>query len=344
MKKSTLFTVTMAPNKAYCLTISENLKNPKLFYATKPYSNEKVFLDSFSGSQMWIKSPDSTRRIYFAVESENHAPLWAASTQVEIDTIKNFRDMGGYKTLQGNVVKWGSFYRSGTLKPLKKEEKEIYEGLNISHIFDYRTTGEMEAAPDSLPKSATYYPIPAISTKNNIAKFAATDIGSMMAAIQTKEHADQAMDLFADLYRQLPFQNPAYAALFKAMDDAKEDESFLQHCSAGKDRTGVGCALTLLALGVDEQTVMEDYLLSGIFRFIPAEVNSMKKYADVQLSSHAMEVAILLSGVAKELLAATFETIKKEYPSYEEFFLKEYGITFETLNSWREKFTISPIV
>ena len=31
------------------------------------------------------------------------------------------------------------------------------------------------------------------------------------------------------------------------------------HCAAGKDRTGIGCALTLIALGVDEDAVYADY-------------------------------------------------------------------------------------
>ena len=36
----------------------------------------------------------------------------------------------------------------------------------------------------------------------------------------------------------------------------------LLHCTAGKDRTGVGIALVLLALGVDQETVLKDYLLT----------------------------------------------------------------------------------
>ena len=35
------------------------------------------------------------------------------------------------------------------------------------------------------------------------------------------------------------------------------------HCTAGKDRTGVLSAVVLSLLGVDEQTVVADYALSG---------------------------------------------------------------------------------
>ncbi|WP_234829392.1 tyrosine-protein phosphatase, partial [Enterobacter hormaechei] len=38
--------------------------------------------------------------------------------------------------------------------------------------------------------------------------------------------------------------------------------AIVQHCAVGKDRTGVGSALVLFALGADEATVLEDYLLT----------------------------------------------------------------------------------
>ena len=37
----------------------------------------------------------------------------------------------------------------------------------------------------------------------------------------------------------------------------------LIHCSAGKDRTGLACALILYALGADMETIMEDYFYSN---------------------------------------------------------------------------------
>ncbi len=339
MKKSTLLTVTKGPNQSYCLTLNHRLKAPRLYYAPKAYTGQRTALGPFNGTQMWIKSPDPLNRLYFLVESEDHPPLWAGLTGVEIEQIQNFRDMGGYLTQQGTTVKWGTFFRSGTLVPLKGDEKEIYQGMNIDHVFDYRSQGEKALAPDEIPQGTLYHPVPAIDEENNVARLASADIGSMMAAINTKGHADKAKDLFADLYRQLPFKNKAYAALFRAMAQGGQESSFLQHCSAGKDRTGVGCALTLLALGVDEETVMQDYLLSALFRNTPEDVRDMKKYANITLSDHAMEVAALLAGVSKELLNATFDTIKKKYNSYEAFFLAEYGFNQKDLEALRQKYT-----
>ena len=40
----------------------------------------------------------------------------------------------------------------------------------------------------------------------------------------------------------------------------------LFHCSAGKDRTGIAAILILLALGVDEETAIYDYMLTNEYR------------------------------------------------------------------------------
>merc|ERR1712224_887219 len=45
----------------------------------------------------------------------------------------------------------------------------------------------------------------------------------------------------------------------------------LVHCTAGKDRTGWAVALLLLALGVDKEEVMQDYLLSNKLWYYEAQ-------------------------------------------------------------------------
>ncbi len=339
MRKNILFHVVKVVNQAYCLTLSTDFVHPKLYYSTKAYDKNPQYLQDFSGNQLWVQSPKRDRRIYFCVQSDNFSPQWAASTHVEIDSIPNFRDMGGYETQNGKTVKWGQFFRSGTLTPLEGDEKEVLESLNLKHILDYRSEGERNQSPDNLPSTAQYYPVPAMKESSNIAKLAATDFKTIMGAIKTKEDGQKAIDLFLDLYSQLPFENPAYQTLFEAMDDVEENP-ILQHCSAGKDRTGVGCALVLLALGVDEETVMEDYLLSNVFRNTFFEIHKMEKLVGASFSEEALHVATFLSQVSKELLSASFIKIKEHYTTFDHFFLKEYGISQEKLVQWQQKYTL----
>ncbi len=64
------------------------------------------------------------------------------------------------------------------------------------------------------------------------------------------------------LYELLPLNNPAYYQLVNLLKQP-EKGGIVQHCAVGKDRTGVGSALVLFALGADLDTVMEDYLLTN---------------------------------------------------------------------------------
>ena len=59
--------------------------------------------------------------------------------------------------------------------------------------------------------------------------------------------------------------NEAFVRFLQLVQDP-ENLPLVNHCTAGKDRTGFGSALLLLLLGVPEKTVMQDYLLSNGFR------------------------------------------------------------------------------
>lgn len=98
----------------------------------------------------------------------------------------------------------------------------------------------------------------------------------------------------------------------------------LQHCTAGKDRTGVGSALVLLALGVPRETIMEDYLLTN-------EV--MKDYNHERLSRLAEQVNESelrniegMLGVKETFLEAVFSSIERSYGSVEVYMAQEFGL------------------
>lgn len=55
-----------------------------------------------------------------------------------------------------------------------------------------------------------------------------------------------------------------YRKLFSLLQN-EENIPLMFHCSAGKDRTGMAAALVLSSLGVDEETILDDYLLSNFY-------------------------------------------------------------------------------
>jgi protein tyrosine/serine phosphatase len=67
-----------------------------------------------------------------------------------------------------------------------------------------------------------------------------------------------------DYYRKAPFQPrhiDLYRRYFRAL--AATTGPLLVHCTAGKDRTGVICALTHHVAGVHDDDIVADYLLTN---------------------------------------------------------------------------------
>jgi protein-tyrosine phosphatase len=101
----------------------------------------------------------------------------------------------------------------------------------------------------------------------------------------------------------------------------------LHHCVAGKDRTGVGAALILSALGVPKETVMEDYLLTN---------ETMKEFNEKvlkQISAHlddrVLQIIESLLGVKEEFLEGAFQSITNTYGNLDTYFAHEFGLTKE---------------
>ena len=67
-----------------------------------------------------------------------------------------------------------------------------------------------------------------------------------------------------DSYRGYVQHNtPRFRALFAHL--LEDRAPLVIHCTAGKDRTGFACALILHALGVPDDVISEDYLLTNRF-------------------------------------------------------------------------------
>lgn len=232
--------------------------------------------------------------------------------EVKLDSVVNFRDIGGYATLDGHHVKWGKIYRSAAISKMSIEDLNKLEALKIAIDADFRGPYEVAIAPDKIPANVTRISLPAgsenIGTKDNIKSMLANkNIDSSMLSFYEN------IDVFRDRYKPV----------FDALLHVDNDSAILYHCSAGKDRTGIATALILYTLGVSENTIMEDYLASNFYRKMATikEADMMTKYFGI-----SKEQAIQLSSVKKSYLLATFRSINNKYGSIDNFLKEELGI------------------
>ncbi|RED37386.1 tyrosine-protein phosphatase [Paenibacillus sp. VMFN-D1] len=244
---------------------------------------------------------------------------------------RNFRDMGGYKTVDGRKVKRGLFFRSDELTSLSEQDLTVFRALNIKTIFDYRDEREARHKPDPL--------IPGIINVRHSAvpEVQATQI-NLAGRMDKHERSShyivdlinsgffkqfRAEDLLLELYSRLAINNPAYKRLIDLIR-LPDRLGLLHHCTAGKDRTGVGSAIILLALGVPEATIMEDYLLTNeIMKVYNAE--QLRLLSD-QVSEVELRNVEQMLGVKEVFMEAVFRSIKDNYGSIEVYLNEEFGL------------------
>jgi protein-tyrosine phosphatase len=189
----------------------------------------------------------------------------------------NVRDAGGYPAAGGKTVKTGLLYRSGDLNRLfPRDEAYLYGELGIKTVVDFRSkkhkTGGSNAAPSEREENpGKYWSGVAVKWKDTAIdeSVIVPDYGAIIE--DSAKTVDGVIDDVKNGYKNIvlgsfftpskPDARDQYNAFFRILLEAEGPVLF--HCSAGKDRTGVAAALLLSALGVERETVIQDYLLSA---------------------------------------------------------------------------------
>tara|TARA_A100001388_G_C28608186_1_gene421511 strand:- start:280 stop:765 length:486 start_codon:yes stop_codon:yes gene_type:complete len=117
---------------------------------------------------------------------------------------------------------------------------------------------------------------------------------------------------------------------------------FLFHCSAGKDRTGIGGALILYALGVEKKVILEDYLLSNKSIELLARTRTRLQENEIgkNLPAETLESIVrIFSGVEPIYLNNAFKEIEKVYGNLDNY-MSELGFGESKIAMLREKLLI----
>ena len=110
------------------------------------------------------------------------------------------------------------------------------------------------------------------------------------------------------------------------------------HCATGKDRTGVGAMIILFLLGVEEETVLQDYLLSCTYRQDVIERVLREKAAQIEAHPVLKELLWMKEGVTEKIGRTILQTIKERYGSDENYLIQEFGLTAQDLQNLRDTY------
>lgn len=253
----------------------------------------------------------------------NAATLKDERRVLDLEGGRNFRDLGGYRTADGQQVKWRTVFRSGTPANLTANDYKTLDKLGIRAFCDFRANEEREAEPNRYAA--------ANSDVEYWTRDYRMDSGNLMGVLTGPDAgAEKSRATMTAFYRVLPEeQADGYREMFKQLAAGKTPLAF--NCSAGKDRAGTGAALLLTLLGVPRDAVVADYALSDDvvdYRKEMAE-SAAKNPAYAGLAKLPWETVAPLLASDPAYIEAALDALDAKYGSVDAFIETKLGVSPE---------------
>ncbi|MFC1688953.1 tyrosine-protein phosphatase [Pseudomonadota bacterium] len=251
----------------------------------------------------------------------------AAEREIHLKGTSNTRDIGGYETSDLRTLREGQIIRSENLSRLTASDFQKLEEIGVKTVIDLRTNREHDQAPtvwvgDHPPQ---FYHFPVGDAQNDWFR------AQRKMMQRNRFTQEQALEHMVEGYRMIAEEGPpSYQKLMDVVLD-QSNWPVLIHCNAGKDRAGIATTLILEALGVDRETIMEEFLLTNEMTRIEAKAEFLAKESKKSSStrragrSPLADAWLPIVGVAPEMLEAFYASVDEKYGSMDAF-LTELGV------------------
>jgi protein-tyrosine phosphatase len=187
-----------------------------------------------------------------------------SSRHIPLEGAYNFRDLGGLIGEGGRPIATGKVYRSDRLTRLSESDTAMLEPLGIGRIFDLRSDLELvnDGAGAFSTSGGRHFHRPLVKVSLSI-----TDARIDWTKVDLQNRYLEMLEEGAPVIREV------------LEHIACSEGATVFHCTGGKDRTGVLAAVLLRTLGVDDETIVEDYAASEKYlgAFVDASRELMEK-------------------------------------------------------------------
>lgn len=167
------------------------------------------------------------------------------SRYLNLDGTINLRELGGYRTYDQRETKWGVLLRSGNIDQVPPASQQALIDYGVNTIIDLRDKREQSASPNVFVEHGTYYHLPLMGDEDD----------------GLRQQMENAPDLSSIYILALEHRKPQIRRIIEQIAN-KPSGCAIIHCVSGKDRTGQIVALVLGTVGVEEETIIEDYALT----------------------------------------------------------------------------------
>lgn len=266
--------------------------------------------------------------------------------RLPLQGLMNTRDLGGIRTADGRQIRHRRLLRSGTLAlGTASDLATLFDTYALKTIVDFRDTQEKLKHPDPVPPGVTHLACPVFTEEHKGITREGLDLDGTTVildehAVTRDAEAVEALErhIVSELVNYLaamgnapgenlrqgyalmvsqPHSLRAYRRFFDAVL-AQTEGSLLFHCSAGKDRVGVGALLLLTALGVPLDRALEDYLFSNVC--YASRLRRIREAARERGLGPEIEAGIqALVGVDRSLIDTALATIRETHGDIDTF-------------------------
>ncbi len=243
------------------------------------------------------------------------------SRHVRFEACFNFRDLGGYLTGDGRRLRWKTLYRSDTLHRLTQADADVFSALGLRTVVDLRSAtelsdyGRLSVGHDAI----AWHSIPMLDDVKLRPRDEDTPLPEPLEPGEGYMRILQEFSGSVGRTFKLLAADGAFPAVF--------------HCTSGKDRTGIVAALTLDLVGVPDDVIAADYLLTELAR----------PRSTVWIEANEPEFAALLAQIPPErrtlrgeMILGFLERVRATYGGAAGF-LASTGVTEAEQGAFRER-------
>lgn len=261
--------------------------------------------------------------------------------RLKLRKLNNTRDIGGFEVEGGKKIVSGKLIRSGKPFKLSKSTCKKLLALGLTDIIDLRSDRERTDNPATTFEGVNRHVLPLMCTATTGMKYKRSMAGVMLEESQRIESefgtADNYMKSMYEIILFSDSSRPSLKKFFEILIEAKG--CVMWHCNGGKDRTGLVAMLIEGLLGVDEQTIIEDYTASDKFR---KRIHDAQKFGlkISPLSKNFKAILYSLMVAKPQYIIGALGEIKARFENIENYCKQALGLSEDQIAIIKNKYTV----
>ncbi|KAK0655123.1 protein-tyrosine phosphatase-like protein [Cercophora newfieldiana] len=280
-------------------------------------------------------------------------PVHPSPPFVNVPGLANLRDVGGYPIAaqpeQGQTaVRRGILFRSAELSKVEEPGVAALRDLKITHVFDLRSVKEFSHANAGENSHGHTDRMPAgwDAERVFVPVFLDQDYSPAAMAMRFKSYSDGPegfVRAYSTILAAAASRNNSYEpfrTILNHLGSPTPPSPILVHCTAGKDRTGLLCALVLALLGVSDEIIAHEYSLTELGLASRKEEIVQQLIRGEALFGDRLRAERMVSA-SKETMMGTLAMVREKYGSVERYVVDQCRVSPETIQQLRKNLIVN---